>query len=104
MLGDDVITDYPGTQYLPSNSSDGYGFLESWCHHCARDKAMLEGADYDECDDNELCPIIAASFRGQAVEWRELESGEKLCVKFVPAKQPIPVRCTLTNDMFGETT
>jgi hypothetical protein len=31
---------------------------------------MRDGEDQDECDDNELCEIIAASFRGEAVEWR----------------------------------
>lgn len=35
-----------------------------WPFRGQRDKAMREGAELDECDDNEVCEIIAASFRG----------------------------------------
>lgn len=46
-----------------------------------RDKAMREGCDIDECDDNEKCEIIGASFRGEAVEWRKLPGGGEVhCV------------------------
>ena len=61
---------------------------------------MREGADYDECDDNELCPIIAASFRGEADEWRELDDGSLICTAYVEAGQPIPLRCPNTRDLF----
>lgn len=92
---------YPGEQWLPSNGTEVELFLDQWCRKCARDKSMREGADYDECDDNEVCPIIAASFRGEAVEWRELDSGEVKCMKYVPADQPIPhERDVNTLDMF----
>ena len=91
----------PGRQWIPSNGTEGYGFLDAACTQCARDKSMREGADFDECDDNELCEIIAASFRGEAVEWRELDNGELTCVAFVPAGQAIPSpRCQNTVDMF----
>lgn len=36
-------------------------FFDAWCRRCQRDKSMREGADLDECDDNELCEIIAAA-------------------------------------------
>ena len=91
----------PGTQWQPSNASVGHGFINDWCGQCARDKAMREGADFDECDDNELCEILAASFRGQAVEWRRMPSGEVKCIAFVPAGEQIPPRrCSKTQDMF----
>lgn len=93
-----------GRQYVPSNGTEGYAFLESWCRHCARDKAMREGAEYDECDDSELCTIIAASFRGEAVEWRELDDGRKICTAYVEAGQPIPARCPNTLDLFDPLT
>lgn len=93
---------HPGEQWMPSNGTEGYSFLEAACGNCARDKAMREGADLDECDDNERCEIIAASFRGEAVEWR-IENGEVFCVAFVEAGQRIPEpRCTRTADMFEE--
>ena len=95
------IMELPGEQYQPSNGAEGTDFIEQWCANCQRDKAMREGCDFDECDDNELCEIIAASFRGEAVEWRELEGGECVCIAFVPAGEMVPERCPLTADMFG---
>lgn len=92
----------PGEQWIPSNGTVGYSFLEGECGNCARDRSMREGAPIEECDDDECCPIIAASFRGEAVEWRELPNGEVKCVAFVPAGEPIPtLRDDLTADMFG---
>jgi len=93
----------PGEQWIPSNGTEGYSFLESACGNCARDKCMREGADLDDCDDNEKCEIIAASFRGEAVEWRIDEKDEVFCTAFVQAGQPIPPpRDELTLDMFAE--
>lgn len=91
----------PGVQYTPSNGTEGHAFLESWCGQCQRDKSMREGVDVDECDDNEKCEIIAASFRGEAVEWRDLGERE-VCIAFVQAGERIPEpRCPNTIDMFG---
>lgn len=92
----------PGEQWIPSNGTVGYSFLENECGNCARDKSMREGAPLDECDDNECCPIIAASFRGEAVEWRSMPDGEVKCIKFVPVGQPIPPeKDERTIDMFA---
>jgi len=90
-----------GEQWIPSNGSEGSTILSSLCSKCARDKAMRDGADFDDCDDDELCEIIAASFRGHAVEWRETPDGEVTCIAFVPHGEAIPEqRCTMTIDMF----
>ena len=63
--------------------------------------SMSEGADLDDCDDDQRCEILAASFRGEAVEWRELQDGRCICLAYVPAGQPIPPpRCGLTGDLF----
>lgn len=94
---------YPGEQWIPSNSDAGYGFLEHECGRCARDKSMREGVPIEECDDNERCDIIAASFRGEAVEWRQMPDGEIKCIAFVPAGARIPEPpCEHTADMFGD--
>jgi len=91
----------PGDQFIPSSSDDGIYILTEFCQHCARDKAMREGADFDECDDDDLCEIIAAGYRKEAVEWREID-GIVTCIAFVPAGQPIPdPRCPHTLDMFA---
>lgn len=76
----------PGIQYDPSNGEEAECFLEEWCANCARDRAMREGVDPDDCDENELCGILAASFRGAAVEWRELKNNRTVCLAFVKAE------------------
>ena len=91
----------PGKQWVQRNGAEWHIFLDNECGNCARDKAMREGCDIDECDDNEKCEIIGASFRGEAVEWRKLPDGEVKCIAFVPSGEPIPApRCSLTCDMF----
>lgn len=85
--------------YIPSNGTEGASFFDAWCRHCARDKAMREGADFDECDDEELCEIIGAGFRGPVKEWIEDESGPR-CTAFIEADQPVPFVDTLTMELF----
>ena len=92
----------PGERYMPSNGTEGYSFIEAWCSTCARDKAMREGAPIEECDDDEVCEILGASFRDEAVEWRELEDGRCVCLAHVPGDQPIPPpRDERTLDLFA---
>lgn len=93
---------HPGERYMPSNGTEGYSFIDGWCSNCQRDKAMREGLDVDECDDNEKCEILAASFRDEAVEWRKLEDGRCICVAFVEAGKEIPPpRCEHTLELFA---
>ncbi len=93
----------PGEQYKPSNSDAGYSFIAFFCSNCQRDKSCREGVDIDECDDDERCEILGASFRGEAVEWRRLDDGSVTCTAFVDAGEPIPpARCPHTADMFSE--
>ena len=64
---------------------------------------MREGVDIDECDDNERCDIIAASFRGEAVQWRIFDDGQITCTAYVEHGKPIPrERCPNTGDLFDE--
>lgn len=91
-----------GEQYVPSNGTDGHSFIEHWCTKCARDKPCSEGKDFDDCTDDEVCEILAASFRGEAVEWRRLEDGQTVCLAFIGSDTPGTPRCTKTVDMFGE--
>lgn len=71
----DIKAELPGEQYTPSNGTEGAQFLSDWCGTCARDKSMREGEPLDECDDNETCPIIAASFRGEEANPCRTEGG-----------------------------
>ena len=84
------MSDKPGDLYLPSTGTEGECFFESWCCLCARDKAMREGANFDDCDDNEKCDIIANSFCGPVKEWIYGEDGYPKCTAFVEADSPIP--------------
>lgn len=86
--------------YRPSNGSEGADFFDTWCRRCARDKAMREGADFDECDDNELCELIAAGFRGPVKEWIEDNSGPR-CTAFIESWEGVPEVDTHTQDMFA---
>lgn len=92
-----------GDQYVPSNGTEGHSFIESWCTQCGRDKPCSEGKDFDDCTDDEVCEILAASFRGEAVEWRRLEDGRKVCLAFIASDQPVTRRCERTADMFSDT-
>ncbi len=96
----DLTKEHAGEQWEPSNGTEGALFIEAWCCNCARDKAMREGADFDECDDNELCEIIAAGFRGPVKEWIEDDSGPR-CTAFVPAGNVVPEVDPLTGDLFA---
>ena len=98
-----------GQKYRPSNGTEGDCFFAAWCHNCQRDKAMREGCDIDECDDNERCEIIASTMcfnvedAEYPQEWQIGKDGQPCCTAFVPAGQPLPApRCSVTQDMFGE--
>ena len=93
----------PGVQWIPSNNDSGHGFLCAHCSTCARDKAFREGVDIDECGDDEKCEIIGASFRGEAIQWRELSDGQLICTSYVEHGKPIPPEpCSATVDMFKD--
>lgn len=83
--------------------------MREWCCNCARDKSMREGADFNECDDDELCPIIADTFcydvdhEKYPKEWTYDKDGNPCCTAYVSAGDQIPPpRDELTIDMFGE--
>ena len=90
-------------QFIPSNSDEGYSFIQQHCANCARD-AVCNGTtpDYGACDDSMLCDILAASYRGEAKEWIEHDDGRTECTAFVPMGDAVPQRCGATQDMFVE--
>ena len=87
-------------KYLPSNGTEGEISFDGWSRQCARDRSMRDGEPFDDCDDNELCDIIARSFRGEVDEWVYGPDDQPMCTAFVPAGQPIPVRDDHTLDLF----
>jgi hypothetical protein len=105
-----TIIEAEAEKYRPSNGTDGASFFEEYCSNCARDKAMNGSKLEDDCDDNDLCQIIAATFRCEVTdpeyphEWCYGKDGFPCCTAFVPAGEPIPEpRCDHTPDMFAGT-
>lgn len=92
--------------YRPSTGTEGADFFDCWCCRCARDKAMREGCDIDECDDNEKCEIIANTMvydiddPEYPKEWIEDESGPR-CTAFIESWEGVPEVDTHTKDMFA---
>ena len=68
---------------------------------CAKDAPSNGSKSFEACDDSELCQILAASFRGEAVEWRRMPNGEVKCLAFIELGTDTPARCDKTQDMFG---
>ncbi len=91
----------PGEQWIPSNGTVGYSFIEGECSRCAKDAPSNGSKPYEACDDSELCQILAASFCGEAVEWRRMPNGEVKCLAFIELGTDTPARCDKTQDMFG---
>lgn len=87
--------------YRPSFSTEGEAFIAHWCGNCQRDKAMREGAEIEDCDDDEVCPILAASFAGPVKQWVRTDNGPR-CLAYVEAGQTIPPEpCPHTTDLFA---
>lgn len=96
-----------GEKYRPSNGTEGECFFASWCRQCQRDKALREGVDFDECDDDERCDIVARTCAfdvedaGYPAEWQYGKDGQPCCMAFIPAGDEIPMpRCTQTLELF----
>lgn len=93
--------------YRPSNGTEGEIFMQNWCCHCARDKGMSEGLDFDDCDDDKKCQLIGNSMafdlheEGYPKEWCYDHNGQPQCTAFVPNGQPIPFKDELTLDLFN---
>ena len=92
------------TQWIPSNGTEGYQFINDWCSKCARDAVCNGQKTFDDCDDSELCQILSAAFRGTAKEWIEHDDGRTECTAFVPLGAAQLQRDDKTIDMFGEST
>jgi hypothetical protein len=94
--------------FQPSSGTIGESFIADWCGNCARDKALREGIDIDEVDDNERCDIVGRTMAYNVAdpeypsEWIYDQDGCPCCTAFIPAGDPVPApRCEHTNDMFG---
>jgi hypothetical protein len=101
--------DQAGKKYRPCNGSEGELFIGTWCGTCERDHGMLKGLPLEECDDNQVCDIIARTFTYSVdepeypAEWKYGKDGQPRCTAYVPEGQPIPAKDDRTLDMFSDT-
>lgn len=94
------------TKYRPSNGTEGEIFFDNWCRQCARDKAMSEGWDYDECEESQICTIVwrTSAFHldepEYPIEWILDENDTPKCTAFIKTGETVPFKDDLTVDMF----
>ena len=104
-------THLPGEQWQPSNGTEGDEFIEHWCRRCSRDKAMREGADFDECDATEPAPppeqyAICRAGQGHLSAWplrdMTIEEARQLAIDDAAAVggEVILYRCTAIGRAF----
>lgn len=96
-----------GQPYRPGNGTEGELFIDSWCAQCERDHGMMAGLPLEECDDNQICRIIADTYLFAVTdpkypkEWQYGQDGQPRCTAHVPKGQPIPApRDEQTIDLF----
>ena len=93
-------------KYRPSNGTEGDIFMQNWCCHCARDKVLSEGLDFDECDGDQICNIIANTMAfdiddvAYPVEW-VYKNKQPVCSAFIQAGHPVPFKDDLTMNLFA---
>jgi hypothetical protein len=90
-----------GEQWVPSNGAEGELFWSEWCARCGRDKVMNGTVWEEDAGDDDYCPILGASFRGEATQWVYGADGQPTCSQFVPIGEPLTYRCECTPDLFG---
>ena len=97
---EDVLKTMPGKPWQPRNGREGDRFQKSWCCQCERDKLMNGTATEEEYDADEslCCPILSASYRGEAKEWQYGKNGQPCCTAFVAKCSELPDK--LTPDPF----
>ncbi|MEN9628610.1 MAG: hypothetical protein RJA10_1837 [Pseudomonadota bacterium] len=89
-----------GAEWKPSNGTEGEIFWSEWCSRCERDRVMNGSVWEIDAGDDDYCPILNASFRGEAAEWVIGTDGQPTCKGFVPIGQPLHYRCEHTPDLF----
>uniref|UniRef100_A0A6M3LBA3 Uncharacterized protein n=1 Tax=viral metagenome TaxID=1070528 RepID=A0A6M3LBA3_9ZZZZ len=84
----------PGDSYKPSNGCEGIDFMDQFCAHCVKDKALNGEKDPDICDGDDYCGIIAASMlykihnKGYPPEWVYDDEGLPTCTAFEAVPEP----------------
>jgi hypothetical protein len=95
-------------KYQPSNGTESADFFDYWCARCQHDKVMNGEKDFNQCNDNDLCWIVAAVLRLKVndndypPEWSYGDDGKPCCTAFVMAGNAIPFPDEWSLDLFAE--
>lgn len=88
-----------GKPWTPSNGTEGWIFIDAWCTRCRRDKVCNGQVSDDDAGDEDLCPILGASFRDEAAEWQYDANGQPCCTAYEPLGEPGAARCPHTLEL-----
>jgi hypothetical protein len=98
----------PCQPYRPHSGTAGIGFFSKWCSNCERDAEQNGRKKWDDCNKDEICPIIADTMAYDVndpkypVEWIITANDGAICTNFKPViREPKPYRCIFTIDMFA---
>ena len=88
-----------GEQWKPSGNEDVHCFEDEHCTRCSRDRAANGTVKLFDAHDEDLCPILAAAFRGEATEWQYRADGKTVCTGFTPLDEPGLPKCPHTMEL-----
>ena len=95
-------------KYRPSNGTEGDIFIGHWCASCARDKHASEGKPIEECEDNELCPILGKTMAHDVDDpefpgdWIYDGDGKPCCTSWLSTSDKPVERCEHTIDWIDQ--
>jgi hypothetical protein len=78
--GINIMGEYTGKKYVPSNGTEGYSFIERYCENCIHEKFC-----HTQNDEDKKCDILTNSLIGDdPEEWQYDEKDEPICTSYVP--------------------
>jgi len=89
-------------KYRPSNGTEGEIFTAVHCFQCERDNYDLETGEGEPCEILGRTMVHSRDDDEYPSEWTFDQEGNPTCTAFITKDEPVPIRCTRTNDMFGE--
>ena len=97
--------------YRPNSGIEGMWFISQWCVNCKRDRVANGSVEAGDENDEDMCPIIAATFAHDIddpeypVEWIRDADGRPCCTEFEDVGDPggvsVAVADDRTEDLFG---
>jgi hypothetical protein len=70
--------------YMPSNGTDGEGFISTWCETCSKDTGIRGGKTH--------CPILGKSLRGEQPKQWVYIADNPTCISYKDYQIKVPVK------------